>query len=192
MNRFSTRGSSRGALRSSLSLVLSAVVALCAVQPLVSCHAPTTKYPVERTIDADSERILWDALRLAIHENKYKVGGGADPGTREIRSAWKLDLAPFKGDGFRSRVIATYVPGDGERKGVTSTVATPGLEAFDVTVRVEMETNESLSPLNLDRAKWTPADDSEALARKVLQDLSSLLGTSSFELEKRENPFGIE
>ncbi len=175
------------------SILKSAVLLLALLAPgLTGCRVITKEYPVDRTVDADSERILWDALRMAVYNGKYPVGGGADPGTRMIRSGWKLDLAPFKGKGYRTRAIASYVPSTGDRKGVTSSTAAVGLESFDVTIRIEKETNESLSPLNLDRADWTRADDDLQAARELMQTFHGLLGTAEFELEKRENPFGIE
>lgn len=163
-----------------------------AVLGLSGCNSTKGQHPVERTVDAESERILWDALRLAVYNAKFPVGLGADPGTRMIRSGWKLDLAPFKGKGFRTRAIACYEPATGERKGVAPSAAAVGLEAFDVTIRVEKETNESLSPLNLDRADWTEAEDDLAAARGLMQTFHGLLGTVEFELEKRESVFGIE
>jgi hypothetical protein len=175
----------------SISTYAILLVALMA-PALTGCRVITKEHPVDRTVDAESERILWDALRLAVYKGKYPVGGGADPGTRLIRSGWKLDLAPFKGRGFRTRAIASYVPSTGERKGVTSSSAVVGLEPFDVTIRIEKETNESLSPLNLDRAKWTRADDDLQAARELMQTFHGLLGTAEFELEKAENVFGIE
>ncbi len=155
---------------------------------MTGCKALTTEYPVDRTVDADSERILWNALRVAIDKNGYKVGAGARSERREIQSGWKLDLAPFKSRGFRTRVIASYEPS------LELPLAGPdsGYEAFDVTIRVEKETNESLSPLNLDRAVWTPADDDPQVARRIMQVFHGLLGTSEFGLEDRGSILDIE
>ncbi len=175
------------------SILKASILSLALLAPgLSGCRVITQEFPVERTVDADSERILWDSLRMAVYNGKYPVGGGADPGTREIRSGWKLDLAPFKGKGFRTRAIVSYQPSSGERKGVTSSAVAVGLEAFDVTIRVEKETNESLSPLNLDRANWTRADDDFQAARELMQTFHGLLGTAEFELEKTDSIFGIE
>ncbi|QDV08227.1 hypothetical protein Poly30_37630 [Planctomycetes bacterium Poly30] len=169
------------------------VLLLPGLSGLTGCKATTNKFPVDRTVDAQSERILWDALRTAIYKSKHPVGGeGADPSSREIRSGWKLDLAPFKSKGFRTRVLASYEPSRGERKGIANETVGVGLEAFDVNIRVEKETNESLSPLNLDRAKWTPADDDLQAAREIMQMFHGLLGTARFELEKPDPLFGIE
>lgn len=168
------------------------VLAVLGLSSLTGCKTLTQEFPVDRTVDAESERILWDALRLAVYKSRHPVSGGADPSSREIRSGWLPDLAPFKGKGFRTRVIASYVPSVGERKGVTSEKVGVGMEAFDVTIRVEKETNESLSPLKLDRAKWTPADDDLQAAREIMQTFHGLLGTATFELEKPDTVFGIE
>ena len=179
------------ALGQSIRVIPILVAAAVFAPGLTACRVITQEFPVERTVDADSERILWDALRLAINNGKYPVGS-PDPGAREIRSGWKLDLAPFKGKGFRTRAIVVYEPSKGERKGVTSSAVAVGLEAFDVTIRVEKETNESLSPLNLDRANWTRADDDLQAARNLMQTFHGLLGTAEFELEKTDSLFDLE
>lgn len=175
-----------------LSVRVLAVLMVMGLASLVGCKAVTQKFPVDRTVDAQSERVLWDALQTAIYKSKHPVGGGANPSARKIRTGWKLDLAPFKGKGFRTRVIASYQKSVGERKGVTTDTVGVGLEAFDVTIRVERESNESLSPLNLDRAKWTAADDDGQAAREIMQTFHGLLGTATFELEKPKPVFGIE
>ena len=100
----------------------------------------------------------------------YPVGGGADPGEREIISGWKLDLAPYKGKGFRTRVLASYVPS----KDAAS--AAP-LEAFDVTIRVEKDTNESYRSLDPSYADWQAAPDDLATAKTIMQRVQSLLGS---------------
>ena len=52
------------------------------------------------------------------------------------------------------------------------------LRGFDVTIRVEKQTNESYRGLDLTYAEWEPADDDLARARLVTQNLQALLGTT--------------
>jgi len=98
------------------------------------------------------------------------VGWGADSGKREIISGWKLDLAPYKGKGFRTRVLASYQPSK------DSTSPEP-LKAFDVTIRVEKDTNESYRSLDPSYADWKAAPDDLGTAKTIMQRVESLLGT---------------
>ncbi len=200
--RDSGRSTRRAALRTFLGLVLPAVLL---VMGGVSCHAPTKEYPVSRVVEADNERVLWNALRIAIHQEEFRVGGvGADASARTIQSAWKLDLSPFRGSGprsrkgNRSRVIVAYDRFDGDRDGLPSDMKVPAqldpkLEPYTVTIRVEVENNESLRPLDLRFAKWVPADDDPTVAERVFLKLTGLLGTTEFELsEKEDSPFRLD
>lgn len=171
----------------------------------VSCHAPTKEYPVMRVVEADNERVLWNALRIAIHEANFKVGGvGANESARSIKSAWRLDLQPFRGSGprskksLRSRVVASYDRFDGDRENAPEDMKIPSklnplLEPYAITIRVEVENNDSLRPMDVRFAKWVPADDDPAVAEVIFLKLSVLLGTSEFKLsEEDEAPFRLE
>lgn len=171
----------------------------------VSCHAPTKDLPVMRVVEADNERVLWNALRIAIYEEKFQVGGaGADASARSIKSAWKLDLTPFRGTGprarkaNRSRVIVTYDRFDGDRDSLPSGMRSPAklnplLEPYAITMRVEVENNDSLRPMDLRFAEWVPADDDPTVAERIFLKLAVLLGTSEFKLsEEDEAPFRLE
>lgn len=136
---------------------------------LHGCAAPTKQFPSQKTVEASSENTLWETLLLAIRRSGYRYGIGADPAKREVVSNWKNDLAPYKGKGFRTRVIARYEP---------AADAGQGLRGFDVTIRVEKQTNESYRGLDLTYAEWEPADDDLARARLVTQNLQALLGTT--------------
>lgn len=148
------------------------------------CGVTTKQFPAERVVGADNERVLWQALFVAIDENGYRVGGGANPSTRKIRSSWKLDLAPFKGQGFRSRVIVSYTPEPRDPDAE--------LEMFDVSIRVEKETNESFRASDPAYAKWEPADDDREKARKILQDLRAYLQPMDIDLAPEPDPIGID
>ena len=136
----------------------------------VACISVNKEFPAERTISARTEFELWQALRIAVDMSDYPVGGGADPGEREIISGWKLDLAPYKGKGFRTRVLASYVPSK-------DAASAEPLEAFDVTIRVEKDTNESYRSLDPSYADWQAAPDDLATAKTIMQRVQSLLGS---------------
>ena len=147
-------------------LLLALLVA--ATASLQGCVTPTRTFVVEKQVAASSENTLWETLLLSIKRSGYGYGIGADSGKREVVSNWKNDLAPYKGKGFRTRVIANYEPAEN---------AGEGLLGYDVTIRVEKQTNESYRSLDLTYAKWEPADDDAATARLVMQNLQALLGT---------------
>ena len=139
-----------------------------------ACISVNTAIPVERTVSAKTEFELWQALRIAVDLSDYPVGGGADSGKREILSGWKLDLAPQKSKGFRTRVIASY-----DRS--TSPAASEPLVAFDVTIRVEKDINDSYRSLDPAYADWKGAPDDLIAAKTIMQRLESLLGTGEIQ-----------
>lgn len=149
---------------------LISALALLLVPQLTACLSVNQEIPAERRIEARTEFELWQALRIAVDMSDYPVGGGADPAKREIVSGWKLDLAPYKGKGFRTRVLANYVPS------ASAEPATP-LAAFDVTIRVEKDINESYRSLDPAYAEWEAAPDDLAAAKTIMQRIQSLLGT---------------
>jgi len=136
----------------------------------LACVSVNQEFPAQRTISAETEFELWQALRIAVDMSDYPVGGGADPGEREIISGWKLDLAPYKGKGFRTRVLASYEPS-------TDAASSDPLVAFDVTIRVEKDTNESYRSLDPSYADWKAAPDDLAAAKTIMQRVQSLLGS---------------
>ncbi len=159
-----------------LSHVLTALACLVLTVMTTGCGLSRNQYPVERVVQADNERFLWDSLRLAIYESDFKVGGGADPSTRQINSAWKLDLAPYKGQGYRTRVLASYQP--------TRETREDGLESFAISIRVEKELNDSFKSLDLEYAKWKPADDDANAAKAILQRFMGYLGTDRIDIQE--------
>ncbi len=164
---------------------VAALALLLAGSSLVACSVPRTKLPAERVVRADNERVLWTALRAAIFELDYAVGGGADSSGREIQTGWKLDMQPFRGAGRRTRVIAKYerVPGEPGDK----------YESFDVRIRVEKDKNMSLvRQLEPAYAKWEPDDDDEVAAKTIMQRLVGSLGTAELEFEREKRPYGLD
>ncbi len=165
-----------------------------------SCGASRTLHPRSEVIQADNERVLWNALQLAIVNEEFMVSGvGADPVARAITSGWKVDEVPFGrmrgSENYRARVIASYGhfdPRSTRRPDdlVVPDRLDPALETFVVTLRVEKEHNESLRPGIARYAKWVPADDDPAWAKRLMLQLRSRLGTTEFRLneEKKGGP----
>ncbi|MEZ6016484.1 MAG: hypothetical protein R3F49_15305 [Planctomycetota bacterium] len=155
---------------------------LLLVLALASCRSgPEPVWAADR-FEAHSERMLWDVLRIALDHADFKVGGGAEPEARRIESGWKVDASPFKGQGWRKKARVEYAPA-------------PDAEgAWDVKVRVQMDTNESFKGIDLRYADWQPAPDDEVAAKRVLQFARSLLGGGEFEVgpERRGVPTSRE
>ena len=161
-----------------------------------SCGTSRTLHPRSEVIQADNERVLWNALQLAIVNEEFMVSGvGADPAARRITSGWKVDEVPFGrmrgSENYRARVIAAYDRFDprSERRPEDLSVPDrldPALETFVVTLRVEKEHNESLRPGIARYAKWVPADDDPAWAERLMLQLRSRLGTTEFRLREAE------
>jgi hypothetical protein len=73
-----------------------------------------------------------------------------------------MDLAPFRGDGWRERSIVQFTP------------VRPG--RYSVQIRVQREVNmDIVRPLDANYAEWEPAPDNEARAQRVLQYLMTML-----------------
>ncbi|MEM9801643.1 MAG: hypothetical protein AAGA20_15055 [Planctomycetota bacterium] len=167
-----------------MSLLVRTTLSILAAAPLAlgvtGCGSTGAEIPSERIVLAPTERVLWEALYVSITDEKYGIGGGADPSDRTITTGWKLDLAPYRSQGFRTRVIATYERAD------------PGpeveLEGYDVSIRVEKETNESYQSLDPRYAKWEAAPDDAETARRIMQRLTSYLGTEEIDVSTRDDP----
>ncbi|MEM1448329.1 MAG: hypothetical protein AAF957_04610 [Planctomycetota bacterium] len=161
-------------LSNTLVLFLGTLVLLLST---TSCSINRKVLPVETVVAANNEKMLWDALRIAIYDSDFKVGGGANPAEREITSAWKLDLQPYKSQGNRKRVIASYEPINVRRD--------DDLESFDVSIRVETDINDSFRSLDIQYAKWKASADDEAGARRILALLIANLGTGDIDVTER-------
>jgi len=90
---------------------------------------------------------------------------------RTVTTGWRESTAPFKGKGWREKATVQYAPVGGGR--------------FEVRIRVERETNESLRPLDPEYAKWKPAPDHPPSGQRVLQYVRSMLPE---ELEVGDEP----
>jgi hypothetical protein len=146
-------------------------VFLAAALALGSVACATGKPSEWQTVEvrAASQRVLWQITAVAIEQEGFPIGAGLDPSTQIATSGWRLDLAPFKGQGFREQVQ----------------VKNERLEAgrFKLHVRVAKESNEDLvAPMDPSRAKWKKAPDDPERAQILIQRIKSLLGTE-LELE---------
>ena len=135
-----------------------------AVFSSTGCHLFSTKPRpewVSGEIPSQSEQVLREVVVLSLRKAGYPVGAGVDPGARTVSTGWRESAHAFKGKGWREKATVQYEPVDRGR--------------FEVKIRVERETNESLRPLEPEYAKWTPAPDHPPAAQKVMQYLRSML-----------------
>lgn len=172
---------------------LAALVVVALVFTLSGCGATTKEYPVDRTVLARNERDLWNSLRVAISDARFPVGAvGADPARRRITSGWKETSAPFRKHANRKRVLVEYEPFQGDineaKEALGVDAIDPDLEVFDVSIRVEMEDNQSLRSIDPRHADYVAADDDRSTAELLMLKLVSYLGTEQFRLQEPESP----
>lgn len=118
---------------------------------------------VEATIEAPSDKILWDVTTVSLQKTGFPLGSSLEPGKLLAISGWHISPAPFKGDGFRERAHVQYVPQPDHK--------------YAVKVRVERETNEDIThPLDLSYAQWESAADNVTRAQILLGYVKALLG----------------
>jgi hypothetical protein len=130
-----------------------------------SCHLPRPEAKwVGGELKATSERVLWEATRLALQKNNFPVGAGMDEAHLKAESGYTNSLAPFRGKGFREKCIVNWTSlGEGK---------------WHLDVRVERDRNDDIShPLDISYADWQPDPDNEDRARLVAQYIRSLLDT---------------
>lgn len=151
MNPSSARSAARA-----LALLLAVLSAACASSPKPEWVAADVQ-PV-------SLGVLWEVTRLSLVREGFPVPAqGFDPRTRKVVSGWRMDLHPFRGEGFRERATVGYEPRSGGR--------------FDLSVRVERQINQNIArPLEAAHADWKQAPDEPGRARVLMQSIRSLLG----------------
>lgn len=146
-----------GLLRCSLALALA-----LALGP--ACQSSPKPEWVRADVNPTSMRVLWEVTRHALVREGFPVPAtGFDPQTRSLTSGWRMDLHPFRGEGFRERATIAYEPLPGGR--------------LDLTARVERQVNNNIArPLDPAHADWKKAPDEPARARVLLQSIRMLLG----------------
>jgi hypothetical protein len=135
-----------------------AFLAGCSLTPKIDPEWVSDEFP------ATSERVLWQVTRMTLEKEGFPVGAGLDPSTVIATSGWRLDLAPFRGQGFREQAQVRF-----ER-------LEPG--RYKVEVRVRHEINQDIvRPLDPQYAEWEPAPDRTDRAHVLLQRIKSWMGT---------------
>jgi len=137
------------------STALLFVVSACSSTPepsWVESEAPTV-----------SRRILWEVTRIAFEREGFpQVAPGFDPVNGTVTSGWRIELAPFSGQGFRERARVKYSTTDDGN--------------LSLQVRVQREVNKNLArPLDPQYADWEMAQDSKERARFLLQVIKGSL-----------------
>lgn len=148
-------------------------VALCAVA-LVACNSGP-KYPANwkaAEVSAPSENILWAVASQEMQRMGFPLGAGADPSLLAMSSAWKTQLAPFKGDGIRQRAEVRFEARKSGRYGVEA--------------RIVKEINDDIvRPLDPSYAKWIEAPDDVETAQVLLHRIQARLGAKLEVGEKK-------
>jgi len=180
-------------------LRLAVALSLGLLPMLAGCGAARIKAaPVDRVIQANTERDFWWALRSVVQERKYPVSpSGVDESERTLTSQWKESAQPFRGgpiatgrQSYRTRVVASYQRLDPSELGGIEVSELPrggidvDLETYRVSIRVEQQVNNSLRPLDPRYADWKPADDAASVAREIAFALQLKLGTDEFRLQE--------
>ncbi len=126
------------------------------------------------TVEAASDRVLWEVTVFALQKTNFPVGSGLEPGKMVAVSGWHTQLAPFHAEGTREQCEIRYT----------------ALEArkYKVEVRVKKEHNDDVHrPLDLSYAEWKEDPDDEERAHIVLGYIKALLGPG-FELKDPQVP----
>ncbi len=138
-----------------------------------ACQGP--KHPpawTEIEIAAPSENVLWAVASQELQRMGFPLGVGADPQQLLMSSAWKTELAPFKGQGFRKRAEVRFHAREARK--------------YAVEARVVKEINDDIvRPLDPSHAKWEPAPDDVETAQLLLQRIQARLGAKLEVGEKR-------
>mgnify|MGYP001174175515 CR=1 FL=1 len=157
------------------SLFLVALLVACLTA--VGCKS-TPKRQVswaEGHVDVNTPEMLWQVVQLGFESQRLPVLAQFDPNTRMAESGWDIQLAPFRGNGWREKAQVRY-----ER-------AKSG-KGFEVEVRVVRDANMALAnPLDLSYAIWEPRDDNTVRSRLLLRYLQNVTGTKP---ELPERPSG--
>ncbi len=143
---------------------LSRLLLFCLLLLSTACQSTTPKPVwVEREVPLASQRVLWEVSRLAMEREGFPVlMTGFEARSREAHSGWRIDLHPFKGEGFRERAVIGYDTGPAGK--------------LLIRARVQHEINDNIAkPLDPAHASWKPAADNEGRAKVMLQYVQSML-----------------
>lgn len=147
-----------------------AAASLCGACKMGPQHEPNWSVA---EFEAPSENVLWAVASQELQRMGFPLGVGADPRQLIMSSAWKTQLAPFKGDGFRQRAEVRFQARDSSR--------------FEIQARVVKEINNDLvRPLDPSYAKWESAPDDVESAKLLIQRIQARLG-SKLEVGERKS-----
>ena len=151
--------------------VLALVSLVCACQT-GSEHPPEWK---TAELAPPSESVLWAVAGQELQRMDFPVGSDADPAQMVMLTGWRIQLAPFRGKGYRQRAEVRFEKIQAGGKSQVAKNTTPG--HYRVEIRVERETNmDVVDPLDATRAKWEPAADDVEVAQIVLQRIRARIG----------------
>lgn len=123
----------------------------------------------DQTVFAPSEKLLWDATLQNLRRLGYPVGSEANSATMEIKTGWKRQLAPYRGEGYRLMAEIKFTRVDTEGSG-----AQAGLPSWKVAVRVKRQVNMAIvKPLDPTMAKWEWRGDDVVEAAILLRHIMS-------------------
>ena len=102
--------------------------------------------------------VLWETSKIHLQRGGYRIDDdGTSQSRRRMGTTWKIELAPRKGDGRRTRRFAEFEPVQGETNQWRARVST--------VVQVNMDLD---NPLDATRAEWRKADPDVDDAERVL------------------------
>jgi len=114
----------------------------------------------DAVVSAPSENVLWAVASQELQRMGYPLGSGAHPDQLVMTSAWKTELAPFKGDGFREKAQVRFTRQDNGQ--------------YKVEARVQRESNQDMvRPIDPSYAEWEEAPDNVDAARVLLQRIQA-------------------
>lgn len=145
----------------------------------VACQSGGEHPPVWSTaqLAPPSESVLWAVAGQELQRMDFPVGSDADPSRMVMLTGWRVQLAPFRGKGYRQRAEVRFEKV--ESGGKPADGATSGAGRYKVEVRVERENNmDVVDPIDLGHAKWEPAADDVEVAQVLLQRIRARLGDS--------------
>jgi len=115
-------------------------------------------------LGAPSENVMWTVVAQELDHLDFPVGTDVDPVTLTMETGWRLQLAPFRGEGYREKAFVRLRGLEGGR--------------YEVEARVARENNmDMVRPLDLGHAKWEPVGDDVEMTQLLLQRVLARVGS---------------
>ncbi|MFT5289410.1 MAG: hypothetical protein ACI8QS_002019 [Planctomycetota bacterium] len=158
---------------SSLTLLLS-VGCLLSTGCIATNQEPDPQWH-ETELEAPNDRLLWKIGLQACDKMGFPMGAGLDASSMIIKTSWRTNLQPFRGEGTRERAEVRMLP---QRRGL-----------WAVQVRVEQQRNMALArPLDPAHADWKWMRDDVVSARILTQHLRSYLEPDIDPVDRPDDP----